>query len=491
MVAKIMSVALVCLIILSLSLLLRAGKDKDVRKRPTTRATGNLADDPVSRSIAQWQKRSLEVLRLDCEQVHLVSSGSRAVLARRLYEHYHRSSSSAPGPSSSRSSIPPPLSVNNPPLLVINPPPINPPPSVNNDVNSSISSDLLNNINFQTLLRDEFKNFLANNVIAPPAPLVTDPLAPQSVLPVVGNMLHDFHNGTTTTPDVRSSAVPVVAAPIPLHESLFNSLMQPSPLNISSSGLPSSSTLPPLPQNILDQIKAGKFVKFDDLLPAISPLNNDNYSIQINSASGGEPSVSLVPNRRNRPRIIDFHTWLTAWNSYLQAMIFYHPTRVTELIHYQSVFTRFASQYSFSACFAYDRLFRHSMANNPSLSWARVDDDLFNRFLRGAPLRTQCFSCRNYGHMATNCPLRNNAPQSPATRSPISAPTNPQVSNQPFRAPQTGTHQSRFHQSRQTCRYFNQGQCTYSVNCQYAHKCRNCFGDHPQSNCPSRSFKQQ
>ena len=81
MVAKIMSVALVCLIILSLSLLLRAGKDKDVRKRPTTRATGNLADDPVSRSIAQWQKRSLEVLRLDCEQVHLVSSGSRAVLA--------------------------------------------------------------------------------------------------------------------------------------------------------------------------------------------------------------------------------------------------------------------------------------------------------------------------------------------------------------------------------------------------------------------------
>ena len=82
MVAKIMSLALVGLIILSLSMLLRAGKD--VRKRPTTRATGNLADDPVSRSIAQWQKRSHEVLRLDCEQVHLVSTGSRAVLSRRV-----------------------------------------------------------------------------------------------------------------------------------------------------------------------------------------------------------------------------------------------------------------------------------------------------------------------------------------------------------------------------------------------------------------------
>ena len=142
--------------------------------------------------------------------------------------------------------------------------------------------------------------------------------------------------------------------------------MQPSPLNGSSSGPPSSSTLPPLPQNILDQIKAGKFVKFNDLLPAISPLNNDNYYIHINSVSGGKPPVSLAPNRRNRPRIIYFHTWLTAWNSYLQAMIFYHPTTATELIHYQSVFTRFGPQYSFSACFAYDRLFPHSMSNNPS-----------------------------------------------------------------------------------------------------------------------------
>ena len=120
--------------------------------------------------------------------------------------------------------------------------------------------------------------------------------------------------------------------------------------------------------------------------------NIDEYSIQINSAYGGDPSVSLVPNLQNCPRVIDFHTWLTAWNVYLQAMAFYNPTRVTELIHCQSLFTGFASQHTFSACLAYDRLFRYSMANNPMSSWGRVDDDIFNRFLRGAPLRVLCYS---------------------------------------------------------------------------------------------------
>ena len=170
----------------------------------------------------------------------------------------------------------------------------------------------------------------------------------QSV-PVAGNISQETshsHQGATAVPQVRSSSsVPVMSSSnnlpnnLQLPDSLFNVLMQPS----STNNLPferSSSSLPPLPQNILEQIQAGKFVKFDDLLPAVSSLNNiDEYSIQINSASGGDPSVSLVPNRQNHHRVIDFHTWLTAWNVYLQAMAFYHPTRVSELIHYQSLFT--------------------------------------------------------------------------------------------------------------------------------------------------------
>ena len=352
----------------------------------------------------------------------------------------------------------------------------------------------MQSIDFQNILRDEFQKFLSINMLSPPpsSNLLPTHSALQHSSPVAGNISHEafqINQGAAAVPQASSSfpPAPVIAAAnhLSLPESLFNNLMQPSPTTVLSP-TSTSRSLPPLPRNILDQIQAGKFVKSDDLLPAVSPLNTDEYSIKINSASGGDPSISLVPNRQNRPRVVDFHTWLTAWNSYLQAMAFYHPTQVTDLIHYQSVFTRFASQYTFSACFAYDRLFRHAMANNPTLSWARVDDDLFTRYLRGAPLRTICFSCHNYGHMSTNCPLRNPVRQPTAATSinhtdlVATSPHNLQVSNQPFRAPQTA-----IHRSRQTCRYFNYGQCTFS-GCQYAHQCRNCFGNHPQSRCTAR-----
>ena len=46
------------------------------------------------------------------------------------------------------------------------------------------------------------------------------------------------------------------------------------------------------------------------------------------------------------------------------------------------------------------------MANNPSFTWPTVDDDLFNRYIRGATLRSLCYHCRSYSHLAYHCPMR-------------------------------------------------------------------------------------
>ena len=182
------------------------------------------------------------------------------------------------------------------------------------------------------------------------------------------------------------------------------------------------------------QISSGKFVNFDSLLPNTSPLTMDEYTIKVNS--GADPSLSLVPKAQNRPRVIDFYTWLTAWNNFLQAMSFYHPMRVPELIRYQSLITNFACQYQFSSWSTYDQLFRYHMANDPSLSWADVHDDLFNRYLRGAPLRTMCYSCRNFGHITSNCPLRPNRPVAGASNFPPQSMQSSTFQQPPFRAPQ-------------------------------------------------------
>ena len=68
---------------------------------------------------------------------------------------------------------------------------------------------------------------------------------------------------------------------------------------------------------------------------------------------------------------------------------FWH--RVTELVRYQSIMCNFAIQFSFSAWLSYDRMFRFCTAQDESRSWSRFDDDLYNRFLRHAPLQNLCF----------------------------------------------------------------------------------------------------
>ena len=123
----------------------------------------------------------------------------------------------------------------------------------------------------------------------------------------------------------------------------------------------------------------------------MSPLRSEEYTLQINSAVAGEPTVSLVPHHQSRAKISDLPTWLTAWTSFLQASILYHPHRMSQFIAYQATITRFVSQYIFSAWHTYDRLFRYTMANDLSLSWGLVNDDLFNRYLRGASLRPVFF----------------------------------------------------------------------------------------------------
>ena len=148
-------------------------------------------------------------------------------------------------------------------------------------------------------------------------------------------------------------------------------------------------------------------------VPATSPLSVEDYTIKVNSA-GSEPSVSLVPRAQNRPRVIDFYSWLTSWNYYLQAMSFYHPTRVPELIMYQSIIVRFACQYTFASWYTYDKLFRYHMANHPMMSWSQVADDLFNRYLRGTPrpcgLRRVIMSARLHTLLGMFRSIVNHAP---------------------------------------------------------------------------------
>ena len=67
---------------------LLAGKSKDksvVRKRPIARGSSTSSNSTnATRYLLDWQNTSLESLRLACNALNVISSGSRAAIARRL-----------------------------------------------------------------------------------------------------------------------------------------------------------------------------------------------------------------------------------------------------------------------------------------------------------------------------------------------------------------------------------------------------------------------
>ena len=65
----------------------------------------------------------------------------------------------------------------------------------------------------------------------------------------------------------------------------------------------------------------------------------------------------------------------------------FHPNLTTQLVYYQSLICQFSPQYTFAAWSTYDRLFRYQLAHNTGLGCDHLDDDLFNRNIRGHHFR--------------------------------------------------------------------------------------------------------
>ena len=65
--------------ILLFSSVVFAGKAKSRKDRSSSSSHG-IDTAPAERSLDDWQKLSLEVLKLACNPIHLIDSGSRLVL---------------------------------------------------------------------------------------------------------------------------------------------------------------------------------------------------------------------------------------------------------------------------------------------------------------------------------------------------------------------------------------------------------------------------
>lgn len=81
----------------------------------------------------------------------------------------------------------------------------------------------------------------------------------------------------------------------------------------------------------------------------------------------------------------------------------FFPNLSEQLLHYQLYIVTLASQYSFSAWYAYDRAFRQHIANNPHCSWEVPNSLLYNLHVRGQAGRHKCYHCSSADHFALKC----------------------------------------------------------------------------------------
>ena len=458
------------------------------------------------RTLDQWLSLDLGVLRLACMNNHLLQSGSREHLVSRLMSFFHPATSHSQPVQNISSGV----EVQTQPLSITISPPVA--PTITHSIAPVVNSIQPVMDSLGPLIAAEINRYMNTNFRQAEGNSVN---RDANVNPSSNSNIVSTNAGQSSSSMSRPSQCCSHAAINPgMHSTASNVVASVSGSSMAagevpagflgqafaSPGLPSGSNsafaLPAVGKPAMEKIKNNDYIVLDTLLPNFAPVLHDEMSFQVQANQGSDTSLKLVPKTQSRPKISDFTSWSVAWSNFMRVYVHFFPHRVMELVQYHAIISDFASQFCFSAWLQYERSFRFRMAQNPALSWARVDEELYNRYLRHSTLQHLCFHCRNFGHYASACPLRAGssgqspfrAPQRSAGNSngaPVSSHTQSSPSQPPpQRRSSTGGAAARPN-SRDPCYYFNRDGCN-SDECRFEHVCHVCFGNHPASRCSRR-----
>ena len=199
---------------------------------------------------------------------------------------------------------------------------------------------------------------------------------------------------------------------------------------------------------------------------------------------------------------------MCAWNIFMQATLFHHPTLAYSLFVYQKAICNFVRRHKFSDIYMYDMGHRKQIASQRSTSplgnhigdlgpvaanWTAINDELYNIFLRdpGTRLPT-CYHCKASGHFASTCPSKQQSssfPRANHQQPPFrGAPRTSFSTQQPSTTTNTSSPQNT------TCNRFNKTGHCFKPPCQFQHVCQLCGrSNHPAIQCfnpsPTATFR--
>ena len=218
------------------------------------------------------------------------------------------------------------------------------------------------------------------------------------------------------------------------------------------------------------------------------------YAVAVDSGSNGQ-SVSFVPFRPRKCKVVDLGSWLETWNTYMRVFIYYHTHMLNPLLAYQSITCNFSRKFRPSDWLNYDLAFHRHASINHVLQWDSYDEDAYDPFLRDHGI-SSCYGCGKPGHFLNNCqakstmgsssstssigkPVPNGVPTTSGGSSPVTPLVTRPVSSNFCPNPDT--------QPEPCIRYNKTGYCKNPICFTLgAHFCNkpNCRGPHPGVACP-------
>lgn len=149
---------------------------------------------------------------------------------------------------------------------------------------------------------------------------------------------------------------------------------------------------PPVKKKIVAQIREGKYVNFQELLPENLGKENAKNKMLIDETE----------------RIDDVTKWIDCMAVYIAVFTCSYPNRIRDLLAYQGIITRLYRECQDKKAWQrYDVAFRRKASQSGLKDWSTVDENLWimasSRDARRAVL---CKACLSLAHDQASCPLK-------------------------------------------------------------------------------------
>lgn len=188
------------------------------------------------------------------------------------------------------------------------------------------------------------------------------------------------------------------------------------------------------------------------------------------------------PAKPKRKQVTNILEWVQCFNIYIAVISTKSPSRVRDLLGYQTLIIQASMEYRGDGWLGYDRRFRQNAAADPDTVWARLDPTLWNIAFAGQGSATRCSYCFSLTHHSSECEWAPPTPKSvqTSTSAALTPPSIPKRIN-PLNQP--------------VCFEWNYNRSPVCLhpNCRYQHMCAYCINDPTMANkahkalfCPRR-----